>query len=479
MSATIPAVSAGWKYEFRPHTKQKAALKSTAREILYGGSVYSGKSEVLLAACIDLCTLVPGSMALLIRRTTDELRELKRRIVARVPSYIATLNKSDNTFYFYNGAQLVMRFLDSEEDATKVQGFEAQLACFDELTHYERDWYAEVVSRLRATGEVKRVMDWLGLVPRALSASNPGGRGHGWVKSRFIDPAPPNTAFTGDDGTRRLFLQATIWDNPYADVEDYITNSLGPLSPERKRALLYGDWNLIAGVRFSQWSRDHHVIEPSDLPLPLLSGPRVIAVDYGFSDPFAVLWGVKLADGLVCVYRELYATELTPTQQAELILANTPEEEWRARPTLVMDPATWGRTSAAGTKTGTDAPPVSSVAHDYQRVLGITPLKANNDRKTGWSRVDDKLLVRPDGWPRLVVYNTCVDLIRTLPALQRSKRDPDDVGTSPKQEDHLGDTLRYLLMNIDPKGVEPRPGQGDPRPKGHRPVTQGLMDRKF
>ena len=89
-------------------------------------------------------------------------------------------------------------------------------------------------------------------------------------------------------------------------------------------------------------------------------------------------------------------------------------------------------------------------------------MKAQNDRLAGAALVDDKLRVREgDGLPRILVYSTCVNLIRTLPALPRSTKNVEDVDTT--AEDHAYDALRYLLMELE-NGSDTRPEQAAPPP---------------
>ena len=45
----------------------------------------------------------------------------------------------------------------------------------------------------------------------------------------------------------------------------------------------------------------------------------------------------------------------------------------------------------------------------------------------------------------LYVFETCVDLIRTLPTLQHDPDRPEDLDT--KQEDHAADAARYAVMS--------------------------------
>jgi len=466
-----------WQYPFDPLPKQREAMIADVDEVLYGGSLGSGKSEVLLAACVTLCTMVPGAKALLLRRSFPELNELVERLKERVPKEVAGYNKSDHIFNFGNGSQLILGYLDGEDDHERYQGFELQLVCFDELTHYRRKAYTMLLTRLRASGKVAATMARYGFKLRALAASNPGSRGHAWVKERFIDPAPKHTVFVGEDGTRRVFIPARIYDNPYIDHDDYI-RKLGALDPELKRALIEGDWDVVSGVRFNQWRENIHVIDPSTFPIPMVGAVKAVGVDYGLSAPFAALWGAKFSDDLVIVYREVGGPGYTPRQQAEMILNNEAEEERRPeRPIPVaLDPSTWARNPdrPIGPVVDKDNPPPGSIADAYRKVLGRQVTKARNDRIGGWSLIDEGLRVREDGLPRILVYNTCRELIRTLPAIARDRRNPEDVDT--KGEDHYLDAFRYLMQEL--VGKE-RARKADPREQPSETITGSLYASNF
>ena len=68
------------------------------------------------------------------------------------------------------------------KDRTNYQGKAYDFSGFDELTHFEWDKYSYMRSRNRPTGPGTRVY--------MRATTNPGGIGHGWVKARFITPAP-------------------------------------------------------------------------------------------------------------------------------------------------------------------------------------------------------------------------------------------------------------------------------------------------
>jgi hypothetical protein len=83
---------------------------------------------------------------------------------------------------------------------------------------------------------------------------------------------------------------------------------------------------------------------------------------------------------------------------------------------------------------------VFSTADEYRKA-GVVLIKADNNRKIGKRRVDNLLANIADGKPGLQIFETCPNLIRTLPALPVSAGDPEDVDTD--AEDHAFDALRY------------------------------------
>jgi hypothetical protein len=69
--------------------------------------------------------------------------------------------------------------------------------------------------------------------------------------------------------------------------------------------------------------------------------------------------------------------------------------------------------------------------------------KDYNSRLAGKNLIHQRLAMKSDGKPGLIVFNTCRNLARTLPALCYSKTHPEDVDTD--AEDHCYDSLRYGL----------------------------------
>lgn len=95
---------------------------------------------------------------------------------------------------------------------------------------------------------------------------------------------------------------------------------------------------------------------------------------------------------------------------------------------------------------------------------GVALRKANDDRINGWSLMRSWLRPRLFGGqlsPGLVVHPVCQRLIRTLPALISSDRDPDDVADTPLA--YPANAVRFFLMGQPPPWLPPPvpvPGEG-------------------
>lgn len=486
--------------DYTAHPRQAAAHTTYCDELLYGGAAGGGKSRFARAEAIAFALEVPGSATLILRESFPKLSKpgaMIPKMREEMPRKLATYNGENHEWTLRNGSTITFGYLDRDASVGNYQGAEFQLIIIDEGTQISEYRYRYMLSRLRASGAVEARLAELGYRPRMIVTANPGGIGHEWVKARWIDPAPPNVVWrpapTEDDpepGTR-CFIPAKVDDNPSID-KGYAVR-LNRLPPDERRMLKDGDWDVYQGQRFRHFRRAIHVIDPEDLPLSLGGIRRGMGVDYGMDAPFAALWGASLSDGLVVVYRELYAPELTPDEQAAAIeAAEAPGERDIRRPIpIALDPSTWARNPHVlrspkppkSTRVGgedPDEPPPGSIAAAYRSRFGNAVMRANNDRLAGVALVSDKLRVRDDGLPRILIYSTCRNLIRTLPSLPRDTRRPEDVDT--KAEDHAYDALRYLLMLLESHGgspgsdTSPLPGPSTRYPVPQEPstVTGGL-----
>ena len=219
-----------------PTPKQTAFLLLEGREAFYGGAAGGGKSDALLMAALQYVD-VPGYAAIIFRKTFSDLA-LPGALLDRAREWLAPYKNSgelrwdekNKTYTFPSGATLTFGYLEHATDKYRYQGAEFQFIGFDEATQIDESSYRYLFSRLRRLRGM--------LVPlRVRAASNPGGIGHEWVKRRFLLEGPARG---------RIFIPATLNDNPYLDVEEYV-ESLGELDLITRAQLLEGNWEVKEG----------------------------------------------------------------------------------------------------------------------------------------------------------------------------------------------------------------------------------------
>ncbi len=219
-----------------PTPKQLAFLLCPRTEAFFGGAAGPGKTEALLMGALQLVEQ-PRYSALLLRRTFRQLNQ-SNSIMNRARQWLANTDavwkEADKRFTFPSGATITFGNLDSEDDVYQYDSSEFQYIGFDELTSFRERQYTYLFSRLRTTRDNP--------VPlRMRSASNPGNRGHDWVKTRFMIGQP--SELLQHDFPERFFLPARIQDNPHIRSQEYLA-SLANLDAVRRRQLLEGDWEV-------------------------------------------------------------------------------------------------------------------------------------------------------------------------------------------------------------------------------------------
>jgi predicted phage terminase large subunit-like protein len=220
--------------EYSPHKpwpKQQEFLSLQSFEALFGGAAGPGKSDAILMSALEYVH-EPGYAALILRKTFKDLAQ-PGAIMDRAKSWFIPQgihwSAEHKKFTFPSGATLTFGHLDAEDDVYQFQGAELQFIGFDELTQFSESQYTYLLSRCRRTKEQ-------GHIPlRVRAASNPGGKGHVWVKERFVSPGCPS----------RPFVPAVAADNPSLDVEEYDA-ALSLLTPLLRAQLQKGDWDAIA-----------------------------------------------------------------------------------------------------------------------------------------------------------------------------------------------------------------------------------------
>ena len=446
---------------FEPNAgPQTSFLASTEQEVLYGGSAGGGKSYAMVADPVRYFNNPHASM-LLVRRSTEELRELISVSKQLYPKAIPGIRfmERDKTWVAPSGATLWMSYLDRDDDVMRYQGQAFNWIGFDELTQWPTPYpWNYMRSRLRTTKDSS-----LPLYMRA--TSNPGGPGHQWVKKTFIDPSEHNTPYwatdidsgevirwpkghsrEGDPLFKRKFIPATLFDNPYLSDDGMYEANLLSLPEHQRRQLLEGDWDINEGAAFPEFNRKIHVVEPYDIPG---NWTKFRACDYGYGSHTGVVWiAITPAEQLV-VYREMYVSKVTATDLADMILEVEDGEKMRYG---VLDSSLWHNRGDTGP---------SLAEQMIMKGCRWRPSdRSRGSRIAGKNELHRRLQVDEfTEEPRLVFFSSCINTVSQLPALPLDKNNPEDVDTH--AEDHLYDAIRYGIM------TRPRSNLFDFDPNNH------------
>jgi hypothetical protein len=438
---------------FRPNPgPQTDFLSATEQEVLFGGAAGGGKSYAILA---DAARYLyhPDFKGLIVRRTTEELRELIYKSQEMYPRIYPGIKWSERKMEWYfpsgKGGRIWMSYLDRDQDVTKYQGQAFTYIAFDELTQWPSSFcWTYLRSRLRSDNSQMK------LYMRA--TSNPGGVGHHWVKKMFVDPAPWGQAFWARDEEtgevlewpkghsftgplfKRRFIPSKLKDNPYLYSSGQYEANLLSLPEHQRRQLLEGDWDIVSGAAFPEWNRDLHVIKPFHIPS---NWRRFRSCDYGYGSFSAVAWFAVHPDGQLIVYDELYVKKVLAKDLANIILDREADHKISYG---VLDSSCWAQRGDTG----------PSIAETMiQEGCRWRPAdRSKGSRKAGKNEFHRRLQVDEfTGQPRLVFFNTCTNAIALIPTVPLDPDNPEDVDTD--AEDHMYDAVRYGLMSRPKRGI--------------------------
>ncbi|MBQ9624801.1 MAG: phage terminase large subunit, partial [Clostridia bacterium] len=301
---------------YEPTEKQRQFHACKADEVLFGGAAGGGKTYAIVMDAIDLCLRYKGIKAYIFRRSLKELEDNLIPIAReKIGEELGIYKAANHEMRFKNGSILRFRQLRGMDERFKYQGAEINALYIDELTHFTKAEYDFLKSRLRVKKE-------LNFEPIVRCTTNPGGRGHGFVKSYFIDVAPYNTDYEErvysevlqkERVRRRRYIPALITDNPHIS-EEYIFE-LENKPKAIRDAYLLGKWDAFEGQVFTEWRDDPlhyedrrftHVIKPFALPKHF---PKFRSFDFGYSRPFSVLWWAVGDEDEVYLYKEWYGAK--------------------------------------------------------------------------------------------------------------------------------------------------------------------------
>lgn len=476
---------------WRPQDTQQAFISCPCFEVFFGGARGGGKTDAVLGEfCVHASIYGEHAIGLMVRRERTQLVETIERSKQIYGPLGWKWHEQDKMWKAPNGARLRFAYLERDADADSYQGHSYTRIYIEEIGTFPSE---RPILKLMAT-----LRSGSGVPCGFRATGNPGGPGHQWVKRRYIDAAPIGwkittqtfkNPWTQEEITRdRVFIPSKLQDNKYLG-SDYVANLQMTGSPNLVKAWLEGDWNVIEGAFFPEFSMDRHVIAPFAIPSHWL---RFRSMDWGSASPFSVGWWAVASDnyqlrdgqllssqnngrmregvapsihpdnriggiappasgysriiprGALVRYREWYGADaqghglkLPAEEIAKGITEREKNDPIDSSIMGVLDPAAFS----------SDGGP--SIAERMARA-GVRFRPADNRRVArigaigGWDQLRNRLLGNDES-PMIYFFHTCTDLIRTLPALQHDADKPEDVDT--ESEDHAPDECRYACMS--------------------------------
>lgn len=441
-----PALKTLWEPQDGPQT---ALLECPVFEVFFGGARGGGKTESSLGDWLQHQHLYgENAVGKFFRRKRSQLSDVVARSKTLYSKLGAKFNENKFEWTFPNGARLGFGYLERDSDAENYQGHNYTRIYIEEATNFPS---ANPINKLRAT-----LRSAVGVPVGLRLTGNPGGPGHNWVKARYIDPCKTGyqiiteseeLEFDGKKNTvsiSRVFIPSRLENNRLLMENDptYRIKLKQAGSAALVKAWLEGDWDMVDGSYFSEWDPEKHVLShkrwDSVIPSTAL---RFRAFDWGSAKPFSCGWYALsdgqwgLPQGALVKYREWYGAagenvglKMIATDVAKGIKTREFGEVIRYGR---ADPSIFIRNGGP------------SIAENMA-LAGCTWWRGDNDRKSGWEQVRQRL--HGDGIrPQLYFFDTCVDTIRTLPALQHDEDDEEDLDSD--MEDHAADELRYACKS--------------------------------
>ncbi len=411
--------------------------------ILYGGAAGGGKSYILRWGAVWFLIYMwkrygvhRGKVALFCTDYPSLIDRQVSKINSEFPAWLGELHSTQTDGLVFElheawgGGMIMLRNLDNPK---KYDSTEFMAVFVDELTENPERGSLQVGTLF---DELRKRLRWPDLPDDVIlpfaAGTNPGGKGHTWVKRYWLDgDFPPELKPYAGQFT---LIRAYARDNPH-NPKDYYATLLSLQEPLRS-AYAEGRWDLFQGQFFGEWRRELHVCKPFSIPT---YWKKFAAMDWGYAAPACILWFAVSPTGKLYVYRELYERRWTNERLAREAKFLTGSENLGYR---VLDPSCFPSEKEIQ---------IGKSDQEQLQEAGWPCIKAANERQAGWSQMRQYMHWErsPEGVltrePMIQWFETCVNSVRTIPELIFDAHEVNDLNTD--MEDHPADAARYGIMS--------------------------------
>ena len=206
----------------------------------------------------------------------------------------------------------------------------------------------------------------------------------------------------------------TTYDNPYMPVDE-VEKAKKELPEDRFAQEYMADFRKQQGLVYKEFSRDKHVYET----LPMKIDEYIAGIDFGFTNPTAVIHIKRDGDDNYFVTDEWYKTGRTEEQIAEYVKSCNFNR-------VYPDP---------------EAPSAIEVMN-HKGIAVVEVIKNKDSIQNGINRVRQLLKMG-----KLHIHKSCINLISEFETYSYPEKKPDknEYENPIKENDHALDALRYAL----------------------------------
>lgn len=472
---------------------QAAAVACPCNEILYHGTRGPGKTDAQLMAFRKNVGKGYGKYwrGIIFDKEYKNLDDLVAKSKKWFPQFNDGAKFKESTkdykWVWPTGEELLFRVGYREKDYEAYHGHEYPFIGFNELTKQSsRKFYDAIHSCNRSSFlPLEHSPDLLNPLPEiplvVFSTTNPHGAGHNWVRAAFINKAKPGQVFRvvsnifnprtqqKQDVTRTfVHLFGSYRENRFLAPE-YIATLDAETDPNKRKAWLQGDWDIVAGGALDDvWDANVHILPRFKIP----ENWRVDrSLDWGSTHPFSVgFWAEANGEEVLITYpngnvkkfcppkgslirfSEWYGTKEIGLNEGLKMGAKEIANGIVKRETTLLEQQ-WIKSSARpgpadnqiNNKNEKDTDSIAKIMAD-NHVRWTESDKSKGSRINGLELLRGRLRASKTlDAPGIWFMENCQAAISTLPVLPRDPDNMDDVDT--EAEDHVYDECRYRVLS--------------------------------
>lgn len=408
---------------------RKYLLNQRLRYLSFYGSARSGKTFSIVVFIVLRAIKYEGSKHIICRNSKEACKDTVWReeflpiLLELENAGVCKINTSKGAAVFSNGSFVAIGGLQPHQIG-RILSTQWETIYINEAN--ENHWpVVETLMKTRLNGTSKSIDGKL--IPlKFLIDLNPRVKSD-WDYRLFHRGIDPETekALKKEDLLLYGRLHFKVEDNA-ENIDPKYIDQLKSMAPERYLRFYVGVHGSFDGLVY-RFDESIHVIEDFDIPD---HWEKRVAIDFGYADPFAILWGaVDPSNEILYLYREYYQTETVPTVNTQNFLR------------LSRKDFTHELDHINETYTEIVADHYSETFKQVESAGDFIMEKA--DKSRGGFAIVRTLLA----FNKIRVFRSLTNLRSEF---ENYRKNPEGEDPMPGQADHLMDDLRYLASSFFP-----------------------------